>query len=110
MKTETEVVDAEIVDPTTTAEPAVETEAVEDRPIRNSIKTMLAALSAAVNSGEMKGSQAAEIRRRFGISKRHFTKRKFNFAKTKRRRQLAALSRKANRGTGKGEKRTGGIA
>ena len=106
---ETEVIDAEIVDSVT--ETAVEnvTEAPPVR-IKNNIKTMLATLSAAVNGGEIKSAQAAEIRRRFGISKRYFTKKKYNFAKTKARRQMAAMSRKANRGTGKGETRTGGIA
>jgi hypothetical protein len=58
----------------------------------------------------MKAGQAAEIRRRFGISKRYFTKKKYSFAKTKARRQMAAASRRANRGLGKGEKRTGGVA
>lgn len=107
-KPENDIIDAEIVD--AAVETPVEIESAVPVRIKNNIKTMLAALSAAVNGGEMKSAQAAEIRRRFGISKRYFTKKKYNFAKTKARRQMAAVSRRANRGTGKGETRTGGIA
>lgn len=106
-----DVIDAEIVSVTDNVAPTIVAPLEEEgQHVKNNIKTMLAALSAAVNGGEIKSSQAAEIRRRFGISKRYFTKRKYNFAKVKARRKMAALSRSANRGTGKGEKRTGGIA
>ena len=106
-KPENDVVDAEIVEPI--VETPIEIDSAVPVRIKNNIKTMLVALSAAVNGGEMKSGQAAEIRRRFGISQRYFTKKKYSFAKVKARRRVARLSRVKNRGLGKGEKRTGGL-
>jgi len=57
----------------------------------------LQALKAALINGDITSTEAAQLRARLGISKRNFTKKKFNFAKVKRKAQLARQARAAQR-------------
>lgn len=68
----------------------------------------LAALSAALSAGDITHSEARTLRARLGITKSFFTKKRVSKAKTRRRALIAKASRKANRGLGKGEKRSSG--
>jgi len=72
------------------------------------MKSILSMLTAAVRGGDMTTRQAAQIRSEFGLSKRYFTKTKRNKDAARAARKRARLSRRANRGLGKGQKRTGG--
>lgn len=73
------------------------------------VKRLLASLRDAIDAGNITARQAAELRRQLGISKAYFTKKRMTRAKKRVRAKMAEASRRANRGTGKGEKRTGGI-
>lgn len=72
------------------------------------VKRLLASLAQAISAGNISARQAAELRRQFGISKAYFTKKRATRAKKRVRARMAKVSRRKNRGTGKGEKRNGG--
>lgn len=52
-------------------------------------KSFFNALASALRNGDITSTEAAQLRARLGISKRQFTKKQFNFAKTKRKNKLA---------------------
>lgn len=77
-------------------------------PGKFSLQNMMSLLSSAVRKGELTSRQAAEMRSQFGVSGSYFTKKKRNKDKVRAARKRARMSRKLNRGLGKGQKRTGG--
>jgi hypothetical protein len=56
-----------------------------------------AALTSALKNGDISATEAAQLRSHLGISKRSFTKKKYNFAKVKRVNQLAKKARAVQR-------------
>lgn len=65
-------------------------------------------LSNAVASGKATPEQIRQIRNQINIPQSFFTGKKVDRAKVKRKKKLAAASRKRNKDTGKGQKRSGG--
>lgn len=73
-----------------------------------SLKATLKALADAVTNGQITAQQARAFRADLGISQSTFTKKQTTPAKRKAKRIAQKLSRRKNRGTGKGQKNSGG--
>jgi len=67
------------------------------------IQSIMAAISAAVSSGNMSPIQANQMKAQLGITQAYFTRKTVSATKRKRLRDIQKASRKRNRGKTRGQ-------
>lgn len=94
-----------VVPPAPEVTPPVE---APQKHVRVSKSTVVRMITDSVKKGEISRSQAQQLRKQMGIAASYFTKPQTSKEKAKAARKRAEVSRRRNRGLGKGQKRSSG--